>query len=124
MPSPGSRASPNTRESSFITLAGAGLNIVPPAVCVMGFGTLTYGLSPRATPIVTYGLLGWSLLVELVGGIGALTIGFPTHRFSTRWRQRPPRRRTGGRTAPCWASGIIGGLIGATRLNRRDLQGD
>ena len=59
---------------SFASLVQAGLNITAPAVFILGIGALTFGIWPRAsTSLATYGLLGWSLLIELVGGIGALS---------------------------------------------------
>ena len=57
----------------FASVVGAGLNVVPASLCVLGIGALVFGLRPRIASPVTYGLLGWSLLVELVGGIGALS---------------------------------------------------
>ncbi len=53
---------------SFASLLGAGLNVVPPAVCVLGIGVLALGVWPRAASAVTYGILAWSLLVEVVSG--------------------------------------------------------
>ena len=55
----------------FPALLAAGVNLVPPAAVVLGLGALTLGLVPRATATVVYGYLGWSLLVVIVGGIGA-----------------------------------------------------
>jgi ABC-2 type transport system permease protein len=49
----------------------AGVNLVPPAVVVLGLGVLVLGIAPRATSAVVYGYLAWSLLVLVVGGIGA-----------------------------------------------------
>ena len=57
---------------SFSTLLEAGLNVVPPAVCVLGIGALVFGIWPRAATIATYGVLVWAFLVELVGGIVGL----------------------------------------------------
>ena len=54
------------------TLLDAGVNLVPPAIVVLGIGVLAFGVRPRATSIVVYGVLGWSLLVVIVGGIGAI----------------------------------------------------
>jgi ABC-2 type transport system permease protein len=55
----------------FATLVAAGVNIVPPAVVILGLGVLVLGLAPRATAAIVYGYLAWSLLVVVVGGIGA-----------------------------------------------------
>jgi len=53
---------------SFSRVIDAGLNIAPPALFVLGVGALAIGAWPRATPIATYGVLVWSVLVELIGG--------------------------------------------------------
>lgn len=55
----------------FGALVAAGVNIVPPAVVILGIGVLVLGVAPRATAAVVYGYLAWSLLVVIVGGIGA-----------------------------------------------------
>ena len=55
-----------------MSMLGAGLNVIPPAVCVLGIGALAFGAWPRASTIASYGVLVWSFLVELVGGIVGL----------------------------------------------------
>ncbi len=57
---------------SFTAVLEAGLNVAPPAICILGIGALVMGVWPRATSIATYGVLMWSLLDEIVGGVGAL----------------------------------------------------
>ena len=54
------------------TLLEAGVNLVPPAVAILGIGVLTFGIRPRMVSVVIYTLLGWSLLIVIVGGIGAV----------------------------------------------------
>jgi putative exporter of polyketide antibiotics len=49
------------------------VNLVPPAVAILGIGVLALGLRPRMTSLVVYALLGWSLLIVIVGGIGAVS---------------------------------------------------
>jgi ABC-2 type transport system permease protein len=56
---------------SFTTLLEAGINVVPAAFCLLGIGILAMGVWPRQTSYVVYGYLGWSLLIELVGGFGS-----------------------------------------------------
>ena len=51
------------------TLLTAGLNVVPPALVIVGAGALAIGVAPRAATSVAYALLAWSFFVELVGGI-------------------------------------------------------
>ncbi len=53
------------------TVTLAGINLVPPALVILGIGVLVLGVVPRAASAVVYGYLAWSLLVVVVGGIGA-----------------------------------------------------
>ena len=48
---------------------GAGVNAVAPAAFVLGLGFLALGAWPRATAAATYGVLAWSFLVDVVGGV-------------------------------------------------------
>lgn len=57
---------------SFANVFEAGLNVVPPAVCILGVGALAFGLWPRRAVAFTYAVLVWSILVELVGGVVGL----------------------------------------------------
>jgi len=50
-------------------MVAAGLNLVPPAVLILGVGTLAFGIRPRAASGACYAVLAWSFLVELIGGI-------------------------------------------------------
>ncbi|MDQ6617039.1 MAG: hypothetical protein M3083_20415 [Actinomycetota bacterium] len=50
-------------------LLGAGLNMAPPALFVLGAGSLAYGLAQRAAPAFTYALVAWSLLVEFAASV-------------------------------------------------------
>jgi ABC-2 type transport system permease protein len=54
---------------SFSSMVASGLNIVPPALVLLGIGALVYGALPRLVTFATYGALVWSLLVELTGGM-------------------------------------------------------
>ncbi len=105
----------------FTSVMGAGLNIVPPAVCILGIGALVLGVWPRATSIVTYGVLGWSLLAELIGGIGSLNHWVLDTSVFHQMAAAPA-------VAPNWtaetrlvALGVASALIGGIAFNRRDL---
>jgi ABC-2 type transport system permease protein len=54
---------------SFGDLLRAGLNVVPPAVFILGIGGLAYGLWPRGAIGVAYGLVVWSFLVEIIAAV-------------------------------------------------------
>ena len=106
------------------TLLGAGVNLVPPAVAVLGLGVLTFGLWPRATSVVVYGLVGWSLLVVIVGGIGATNHWVLDTSVFHHMASAPA-------VPPDWAAngvmtgvGVVGALAGGLAFSRRDLQGE
>jgi ABC-2 type transport system permease protein len=50
----------------------AGIAIVAPALVVLGAGGLAFGGSPRHTSAVVYGLVAWSVLVDLLGSVASL----------------------------------------------------
>ena len=45
----------------------AGLNLVPPALLILGLGTLLLGIAPRLAMPLLYALVLWSFLIEIVG---------------------------------------------------------
>ena len=108
---------------SFTALVAAGVNTVPPALVVLGAGTLAFGVWPRATSGTTYLVLTWSLLVVLIGGVGAtsrLVLGTSVFHYMA----------SAPATSPHWAAngvmtaiGAACALAGGIALGRRDLQG-
>ena len=105
------------------TLLAAGINVVPPAVVVLGIGTLAFGLVPRATSAVVYGYLGWSLLVVLIGGIGTTDHWVLDTSVLHQMASAPA-------VAPHWTAnavmvlaGSVAALLGVAAFRRRDVQG-
>jgi ABC-2 type transport system permease protein len=49
-------------------LFAAGVNVIGPALAVLGVGALLFGAVPRLAPMLTYGFLGWSLVIDLLAG--------------------------------------------------------
>ncbi len=106
------------------TLVNAGLNVSAPALCLWGIGTLCFGWRPRATSYAVYGVLAWSLLVELVGGIGA----------GSRWLLDTSlfhQMAAAPAVAPDWttnsiviAVGALCGWLGVLTFRLRDVQGE
>ena len=105
------------------TLLEAGANVVPPSLCILGLGFLALGAWPRAAGTVTYGLLAWSLLIEVVAGAS----------ISDHWVLDLSvfhQMASAPATAPDWASaallvlvGAAATVLGAVALERRDLAG-
>ncbi len=112
-----------TTKVSFVSLLEAGLNIVPPSIFILGAATLAMGVWPRATATVGYSLLSWSLLIEFIGGIGAMNKWlFDTSLFHQMAAAPsvPPNL-----TSDLWmtAIGIAAAALGLVAFARRDLQG-
>jgi ABC-2 type transport system permease protein len=107
---------------SFAEFAKAGLNIIPPALFVLGVGSLAYGAWPRLAAPAAYGLVAWSFLIELLATV-----------ITSRWLldtsvlhhiQPVPAAQ------PDWASaawltglGTLAALAGTGLFSRRDLAG-
>ncbi len=109
--------------SSFPTLLAAGINLVPPAIVVLGVGVLTFGVWPRATSIVVYALLCWSLLVVIVGGFGTVShLVLDTSVFH-HMASAPGVPPDWTANAVMAATGVGAGLVGALAFRRRDVQG-
>jgi len=108
----------------FGTLAEAGVNLVPPAVVVLGVGTLAFGIWPRSTSAVVYAVLAWSLLAVIIGGIGATSHWILDTSVFHQMASAPA-------VAPHWAAngvmvaiGVASALLGGFAFSRRDLRGE
>jgi len=103
------------------TLVQAGVNVAAPAILVLGVGALVYGIAPRFVTPVTYGLVAWSFIIEIIGSsikanhwildTAVLSHITPAPAANPNW------------TAVAWltALGLIGAAIGTIGFNRRDL---
>jgi ABC-2 type transport system permease protein len=107
----------------FGTLLEAGINVVPPALCLFGIGVLAFGVWPRASSTVVYVVLGWSLLVEVVGGIGSgghwLLDTSLFHQMAAAPAVSPDWTTNG----VMLAIGAVAALVGGIGFTRRDLRG-
>ncbi|MGO9560520.1 MAG: hypothetical protein ACLPQS_04365 [Acidimicrobiales bacterium] len=106
------------------TLIGAGFNAVAPALCLLGIGMFAIGLWPRATSAITYGVLAWSLLIEIVGGIGAVNHWVLDTSLFHQMSAAPA-------VPPDWTTAAVMALVGiafattgATAFQIRDLKGE
>lgn len=104
-------------------LLGAGLNVLPPAVFILGVGGLAFGLWPRGAIGVAYGLVVWSFVVEV----------FAAAFDSNHWlRDTSPLLHIAPVPAadPNWPAaawlvglGVLAALVGVAAFGRRDLVG-
>lgn len=108
---------------SFARLLGAGVNLVPPAIVILGIGVLTFGIRPRATSIVVYAVLGWSLLIVIVGGFGTVShwvLDTSVFHHMASAPGVPPNWEANGIMT---VVGVAAALVGGLAFRRRDLQG-
>ncbi|MHB8680895.1 MAG: hypothetical protein ACYDA2_02220 [Acidimicrobiales bacterium] len=105
-------------------LVGAGLNVVPPAVFVVGVGALAIGVRPRRAGAVVYGVLIWSVLVDFVGALASQNHWVLDTSLFHQMASAPA-------VAPNWTTGAVlcalglGAMAaGALAFGRRDLLGE
>ncbi len=109
---------------SFASVLDAGLNVVPPAVCILGVGAFVLGVWPRASNVATYGLLVWSFLVELIGGVVGLNHWVLDASLFHQMAAAPaasPDWTTGGVLV---AVGAVAAVLGGIAFAHRDLKGE
>ncbi len=106
------------------TVLEAGVNVVPPAIFVLGVGALSFGFWPRRATVLAYVVLAWSALIELVAGVFAQNHWVLDTSLFHQMAAAPA-------VAPDWqTSGVLAGLgllamlAGGWALRRRDLQSE
>ena len=88
-------------------LVAAGLNTVPPALLLLGFGALAYAVRPAMTLTVAYGYLAWSFLIEFLGAVVHANHWLMDTSMFFHLAPAPA-------TAPNWAEGAI--MVGVALL--------
>ena len=116
-------AVPTGVDVSLGSMLGAGVNMAPPSVFLLGLGIFTFGVWPRATTGVVYGMIGWSFLIELIGDvINANHWLLDTSVFH--------QMATAPAVSPNWTTncvlvviGVAAALCGGVAFTHRDLAG-
>lgn len=112
-----------TTKVSIVSLLGAGLNIVAPSLFVLGVTVLAIGVWPRATSAAGYGILAWSLLIEFIGGIGAMNRWlFDTSLFH-QMSAAPAVSPNVTSDSMMVLIGVIAAVAGCVAFAHRDVQG-
>jgi ABC-2 type transport system permease protein len=99
----------------------AGLNAVPAAVFTLGVGIFALGFAPRFTTLVTYGVIAWSFIVQLLASGTKLNHWLLDTSVFAHVAFAPA---ADPRWGPGWvfiALGACLALTGALAFNRRDL---
>jgi ABC-2 type transport system permease protein len=107
---------------SFHTLLLAGLNTISPALFILGIGVLAFGVIPRLTTFIAYGVIAWSFLIQLLSS----GTTFNHWLLDTSLLQHVPLAPG---ASPNWTAaavltglGVLAALIGAILFQARDLQ--
>ena len=104
-------------------LLRAGLNVVPPAVFILGIGGLAFGLWPRAAIAVAYGLVVWSFIVETIAA--AFDSNHWLRDTSPLLHIAPVPAADPNWPAAAWlvGLGLLAAALGTAAFGRRDLAG-
>jgi ABC-2 type transport system permease protein len=106
---------------SLPSLLDAGINVVFPALAVLGIGVLAMGVWPRATTAVTYGVLAWSLLIELAGGFFSSSHWLLDTSVFHHMAPAPAMSPDWTSAGVLAAVGAVAALLGGLAFARRDL---
>jgi ABC-2 type transport system permease protein len=107
----------------FGDLVAAGINVLPPALFVLGLGTAVYAVAPRRAPAVAYAVVTWSLVVELIASLvttNRLLLGSSLLHYVTPAPAAPPNWSAAAVVAGLGVAGMAAGVVG---FGRRDLAG-
>lgn len=102
----------------------ASINAIAPGLFLLGTGVLVWGFAPRYTAIVTYGIVAWSFVVQMIGSILNLSPWILDLSLLHHIALAPA-------TDPNWSSvvslallGVMGCAAGIWRFKNRDLQNE
>jgi len=110
---------------SFTSMLDAGLNVVPSAFVIVGIGMLLLGAAaPRAATTGTYGLLVWSLLIEITSGIASVNHWLLDTSLFHQMAAAPSVHVNWTANTLMVLLGALTSLAGLVAFTRRDLKGE
>lgn len=107
---------------SLTKMIEAGLNAAVPGIFVLGAGLLVLGLRPRRASMLTYGIVVWSFLANM---LGSLIKGSSWLRDSSVFSHvplLPAAKSDWGSAAVVVSLGLIAAAIGVVAFGRRDIE--
>jgi ABC-2 type transport system permease protein len=99
----------------------AGVNVMPPALFVLGLGTLLFGLVPRLAAPVLYGLVAWSFAVQIIGSTLTTSRWLLDTALFSHLGPVPAADLDGVAVAWLTGLGVLAALAGLAAFRRRDL---
>lgn len=107
---------------TFVTMLGAGLNVVPTALLVLGIGAVVLAVAPRAAAAAVYGVVIGSLVIDLAGSLVASMPWLTKLSLFHYMALAPAKTPTPATLA--WTVAIAAGLcaVATWLFDRRDVQ--
>lgn len=101
----------------------AGINVVPPALFVVGAGLLLLGSAPRLVAPGAYGLVGWSFVIELIASLLKAPSWLLDLSLFHHVALAPAADPDWAAAAVLLVLGAAAGVAGAALFDRRDIVG-
>ncbi|MGO9876833.1 MAG: ABC transporter permease subunit [Acidimicrobiia bacterium] len=106
----------------FASMVGAGLNVVPTALVTLGIGAVLLSVAPRRAARTVYGVVMWSLLIDLLGSIRA-SLSWLDRLSLFHYMALAPAQRSDPKTLAVTVTIALAMYVVATiRFARRDVQ--
>jgi ABC-2 type transport system permease protein len=109
---------------SLATMLAAGINVAIPALVLLSVGMLTFALAPRWATVVTYALLVWFFLVEILAGIAKINHFVLDSSAFHQMAASPAAPIDWTANSIMLALAVASMSVGAFYFQRRDLQGE
>ncbi|MHB8586331.1 MAG: ABC transporter permease subunit [Thermoplasmatota archaeon] len=98
-----------------------GENMITPSIFVLGAGILFFAIAPRWSAVLTYGLIGWSFIIEFIGKAVNLDSRILWASILDHMAFVPAVSMDTAGAEGLLATGIVAGLVGVALFGRRDL---
>jgi ABC-2 type transport system permease protein len=108
--------------ASPLTLVEAGLNVIPPAVFVLGAGAVVFGIRPQLTAAAAYGIVTWSLMVDLLAALVRNADVLKDSSLFTHIALSPAVKPDWGADAIIVLLGFGAAVLGTLAFQRRDIE--
>jgi ABC-2 type transport system permease protein len=106
----------------LVRMLGAGANVIPTALVALGIGAVVLAVAPRAAAGAVYGVVIWSLLVDLLGSMVA-GLAWTEHLSLFHYMALAPAQAAEARTLAVTAAvGAALCVLATVLFDRRDLR--
>ncbi|NNN20654.1 MAG: hypothetical protein HKL80_01455 [Acidimicrobiales bacterium] len=97
------------------------VNIMPPGILVAGCAIFAFGWFPTKTSLAGYGILAWSMMVEIIAGLGKSSQFLVDTSIFHQVSPYPAASINWKSAVIMTGIGVVGTLLGAYRFNKRDI---